>query len=227
MNEETAVELSIVNPVVKEFLNQKYRPADQRLLSFREIGERNLVPIILKETESVLSMLLKLTRPDKILEIGTAIGYSAAFFAYSCPDAEIYSIEKDDNSFRIAGKNIEAAGLEGQVHLYHGDGEDEIRRMGKEGINGFDLVFIDAGKSHYRRFLDAALTVSSDHAVIISDNILIHGLTVTAEQNTKNKHKTHMRKMREYLDYICSNPRFDTTLMAVGDGMAVSLLQTT
>lgn len=213
----------IVDPDVQAFLNQKYRPLNEKLAALREIGEKDRIPIILKETESILSILLYLKKPSKILEIGTAIGYSAAFFSYAVPDAEIYTIDNDELCIRAARHNLEAAGASDHVHVLFGDGQEQIEKLRDGGTDGFDFVFIDAAKSHYRRFCESAIEVCRKDALIVSDNILIHGLTVSEERDPRKKHRTHMRKMREYLDFLCTDPRLSTTLMAPGDGLAVSI----
>ena len=84
------LDMDITDRSVTEYINSKYKPPFEKLVPFRNVGERDRIPIILKETESVLSMLMDFTHPKKIFEIGTAIGYSTAFFAFSCPDAEVY-----------------------------------------------------------------------------------------------------------------------------------------
>ena len=216
------LEMNITDKSVTLYIRSKYKPVCDMLVPFRNVGERDKVPIILKETESVLSMLLDLTHPKKILEIGTAIGYSTAFFAFSCPDAVVYSIEKDEYMHKAAVQNIEHAGLSDRVKLFLGDGEEISRKLNDEGERDFDLIFIDAAKSHYRRFLDAALGIVSDEALIVSDNILQHGMTASEKFDPKNKHKTNILCMRDYLDYLNRDVHFSTTFMSVGDGLAVT-----
>ncbi len=187
------------------------------------MGEKDRVPIILKETETCLNLLLTLYRPSKILEIGTAIGYSALYYAERCPEAEIFTIEKDETAFSAAKNNIEAAGKTSQIHCLLGDGQEQIEKLKDQGTVGFDFVFIDAAKSHYRRFLDATLTVCREGTLIVSDNILQKAMTCSDEYDTQKKHKTNIRKMREYVDYISRDPSLETSLLAVGDGLAVTI----
>ncbi len=215
--------METTNELVRDFINGYYRPVDQRLAAFRDAGETLKVPIILKETEAVLSMLLKFGKPTRILEIGTAIGYSAAYFAWSCPEAEIITVEKDEYAYKTACANIEMSGLSDRVTLLMGDGQEQIEKLKDDGAGRFDFVFIDAAKSHYRRFLESAITVCSPGAMIVSDNILMHGMTVTDECDPKNKHRSNIRKMREYVDFITVDKRLETTLMSTGDGLAVSV----
>ena len=215
--------MDFIDRAVTKYITDKYKPADDRLVPFRNVGERDRIPIILKETESFLSMLLKLSKPGKIFEIGTAIGYSAAFFAISCPDALVYTVEKDEYAFNAARANIRNAGVQDRVKLFLGDGQEIADKLRDDGDTGFDLVFIDAAKSHYRRFLDSVLDIVSDEAVIVSDNILEHGMTADEKFDPKNKHRTNIYGMRSYINYLCRDKHFDTTLMTIGDGMAVTM----
>ncbi len=215
--------IEVINSKVKDYLEEKYQPVNAAMGSFRAMGERDMVPIILRETESILSVLLDMKKPKKILEIGTAIGYSASFFALTCPDAEIHTIEKEEASYRAACENVQKAGVGDRVHLYCGDGEEQIRAMAEAGVTSFDFIFIDAAKSHYQRFLDSALAVAEDGAIICSDNIMMHGMTVLPERDPKDKHRTNIRKMRDYLDFITGDPSLVTTLLPSGDGLAISV----
>ena len=215
--------MNITNDLVTEYINGRYQPAREGLAQLRQIGEGDNVPIILKETESLLGILLALKQPKKILEVGTAIGYSALYFAQRCKDAEIYTIEKNEYAFRSARHNIAAAGLEQRIHSILGDGQEQIEKLRDQGVNGFDFVFIDAAKSHYKRFFDAAISVCQKDALIVSDNILQRAMTVSDAYDPNGKHKTNIKKMREYVDYIARDRTLDTSLMSIGDGIAVSI----
>ena len=216
------LDMDITDRSVTEYINSKYKPPFEKLVPFRNVGERDGVPIIRQETESVLSMLIDLTHPKKIFEIGTAIGYSTAFFAMSCPDAEVVSVEKDENAYKAARLNMVNAGVDDRVRLYLGDGQEIADRLRDESEHDFDFVFIDAGKSHYRRFLDSVLGITADEALIVSDNILEHGMTADDEFDPKNKHKTNILNMRAYINHLMRDCHFRTTLMSVGDGLAVT-----
>ena len=217
--------MNITNDIVTEYLTSFYRAVSEELALLREIGERDRVPIILRETEMYLNTLLSLTRPKKILEIGTAIGYSALYYAEMCPAAEIYTIEKDEAAWNAARHNISAAGKTVQIHSLFGDGQEQIEKLRDQGCCDFDFVFIDAAKSHYRRFLEAALSVCQKDAVIVSDNILQRAMTVSDQYDPQKKHKTNVKKMRDYVDYICRSRELETSLMSTGDGLAVSIFR--
>ena len=215
--------MNITNDIVTEYLTSFYRAVSEELALLREIGERDRVPIILRVSEMFLNTLLSLTRPKKILEIGTAIGYSALYYAEMCPAAEIYTIEKDEAAWNAARHNISAAGKTVQIHSLFGDGQEQIEKLRDQGCCDFDFVFIDAAKSHYKRFLDAALSVCREGAVIVSDNILQKAMTASDAYDPQNKHKTNIRRMREYLTYITSDNTLQTSLLSIGDGLAVTI----
>ena len=111
---------------------------------------------------------------------------------------------------------------EGQILEVYVSQEQE-EKLSDSGIGDFDFVFIDGAKSHYRRFLDSALPLCRKGALIVSDNILMRAATVSEEYDTGRKHKTNRKKMREYVEYICSSRELETSLMSVGDGLAVSI----
>ena len=216
-------DLVITNKIVTEYIHEFYRPLSKTLEDLRAYGEEHEVPIILKETENFLNFLLALKKPVKILEIGTAIGYSAIYYASCCPSAEIYTVEKMDNMFEIATENVEKAGLSDRIHIYHGDGEECIDQIREEGTSGFDFVFIDAAKSHYKRFLDAALKICSEGAVIVSDNVLQKGITACEIHDVYRRNRTRTKYMKQYLEYITGDDRFETSLLSAGDGLALTI----
>ena len=213
----------ILNEEVTAFINQYYKSPNGQLAEMREFAEKEIVPIILKETEIYLNTLLPMIKPKKILEVGTAIGYSAIYFAIMCPDAEIFTIEKSEEAYNIALKNIEDAGFSDRIHCFLGDGEEQIEKMREEGEENFDLVFLDAAKSHYRRFTDSAIKICKDKAVILSDNIMQHGMTAVEVFLQYRKHRTNIRRMREFVEYISTDSKFRTSVLSIGDGIAVSI----
>ncbi|MGF6375560.1 putative O-methyltransferase YrrM [Clostridiales Family XIII bacterium PM5-7] len=214
---------NITNHFVTEYINTYYAPVNQALHQFRTIGEKNNVPIIQRETEQFLNSILALKEPKKILEIGSAIGYSATYFAAACPQAQVYTIEKNEQVFLEAEKNTKTYGYHDRIHCLLGDGEEQIKALAKQDIVDFDFVFLDAGKSHYRRFLDAAITVCAQDAIIISDNILQRGMTASDTFDTHDKHRTNIKQMRDYLEYICTDSQFSSSLYSIGDGVAMTI----
>lgn len=204
------------------FLEDRYRPCDDRLAGLREENRAEGIPIIRRETEAFLAILLGLKKPKRILEIGSAAGYSAAFFALRCPQAEIYTIEVDADLHRQAEETMKKLGLADRVHCLLGDGADQTEGIWEDWIRDFGFVFIDASKSHYREFFDWALKISAPGAVICADDIFQHGITVSKALDPRGKHRTNARKMREFTKEIADDPRLETAILGVGDGLSVS-----
>ncbi len=217
---------NITNEVVTKYINRFYQPLTPALGALRQEAEQAEVPIILKETEQYLKTMLVVVKPQRILEIGCAVGYSAMFFA-ACCGAEVVTIEKDPETYETACANLRRLGYEDRVTILCGDGEEAVNQLKQEEIAPFDLVFIDAAKSHYQRFMEAALTVCTPDAVIICDNVLFKAKVADDSYDPSGKHKTNIRKMRAFLEYIQSCPNMETAVLAVGDGISVTKLNAT
>ena len=143
---------NIINPEVVEYITSLYRPVNEDFGRFRAEAEADRVPIILPDTESLILNLLRIMKPQRILEIGTAVGYSASCFAAVC-DADITTVEVKEETAGIARANIDRFGFSERIEVLCGDGEEIVNNLDMQ----YDFVFIDAAKSHYRRFWDAAL----------------------------------------------------------------------
>ena len=206
---------------IAEFIGRYYEPVSDELMELREFAEERYIPVIRRETENFFNVLFSVYKPSSILEIGTAIGYSSMYFALKCPDASIFTIERDEKVFAVAEKNISDLGLKDRISMFLGDGEEITNRLSKENKR-FDLVFIDAAKSHYKRFVDSAMSAAKSGALIISDDIFQRGTTINEEIDPTRKHRTNIRRMQEYVEYITSHPSLETMMLNVGDGLAVS-----
>ena len=212
---------NITNEIVTEYMNQFYQSPDPRLLKLRQQAENRNIPIILRETEDFFGVLLSIVQPKRILEIGTAVGYSAAYFAIKT-GGQVVTIERDPQFANEAAFNIEELGLKSQIRLIQGDGVQSTIQLAAQGEADFDLVFIDAAKSHYKAFLDGALPLCHEGTVILSDNVLFRGRVASDIYDPDKKHKTSIRQLREYVEYIYSHPRLQTSVIACGDGVAIS-----
>lgn len=219
--------MNIVNDKITEYLDGLYRPLSSGLEKLRRESEKNNIPIILKDTETMLMAFVMSLSPVNILEIGTAVGYSAACFASVCPKASVTTIEARDTSCEKARENLKDLGLDNRVKVIHGDAEEVLRRMREKAEEHenrpFDFVFIDAAKSHYREYWDHIMELITDDAVIVSDNVLLKGITASEEYLTTRRDRTSMMRMREYLDYITGLADVYTSVLPVGDGLALSV----
>ena len=192
------------------------------MTDFRKLAEADHIPIIRRDTESYIAKVIRKEKIKLILEYGTAIGYSAAFFDGINEDTKVYSVEKDSYAFEAAKHNLKVLGREAKVELLLGDAL--TLTDGIKSISGgeFDLIFIDGGKSHYLDLVKEAMTLCKRGGIIMSDDIWQRGLTKMNPIEAKRKHRTSMRNMQEYLDYITTSAELDTELLDVGDGLAVS-----
>lgn len=218
----------ITNEAVTDYLVSFYRPLTPELGDLRENCEKEPVPIILRETEDFLSTFMEILKPKRVLEIGTAVGYSSMFFAEKIRqynDIEgypVYTIEKDDDAFIRAGNEIKKLGYDKAVRQFLGDGEECIEDIIKDdGSVRFDMIFIDAAKSHYKRFLEASLKVLSDDGVIICDDTLFQGRPALEGEIPPRKHRTNTLALREYNEFVMTDPRFSSTHTAIGNGLTI------
>ena len=216
---------NITNDLVTDYINGFYTPLTDELGKLRVDSEEKNVPIILKETESFLKTFLGVIKPARILEIGCAVGYSAMFFA-QLTGAEVYTIEKNSDMVETAVKNIESLGYAEKINVFEGDGEEIAELLKKEGTKPFDVVFIDAAKSHYQRFFDACLPLCGPDTMIIADNVLFKGRIADDKYDPDGKYKTNIRRMREFIAYIMNKPSLDSSILAVGDGLSITRFKT-
>ena len=175
------------------------------------------VPIIMDDTLEVIAKILDEIKPKKILEIGTAVGYSAICFSeYLQENGKIDTIERDTERVKEARKNIKKAEVEEKINIYEGDAVEILPTLN----DGYDVVFIDAAKGKYPFFLNQALRMIKPGGVIFADNILYKGY-VMSDYN-KHKQRTAVRNLREYIAEITNNEKLETEILEVGDGLAIS-----
>ena len=175
------------------------------------------IPIIMDDTLEVIENLLKNRKITKILEIGTAVGYSAICFSkFLDKEGIIDTIERDEERVEKARENIKKAEVEEMINIHFGDAVEILPTFEDK----YDMIFIDAAKGKYPFFLSHALRLLSENGIIIADNVLYKGY-VMSDYN-KHKQRTAVRNLREYLKEISENPELETQILEVGDGLAVS-----
>lgn len=197
---------------------------DENILSkIKEEALKNHVPILQDESLALILMVLNLKKPNKILEIGTAVGYSAINFSryLDGENSKIKTIEIKDNMAEIARKNIKDMGLEEKIEVVQADATKYLETLDEE--NTYDVVFIDAAKGQYLVFLKEAIRLIKNGGVIIADNVLFKG-RVLSDYN-EHKHRTATNRLREYLKLIEEDKRLESTLVKIGDGVAISIVK--
>ena len=175
------------------------------------------IPIIMDETLEVIEKYLSKNKLNRILEIGTAVGYSAICFTeFLAENGVIDTIEREADRVEEAKKNIKLAEVENKINIYQGDAVEILPTLNQQ----YDVVFIDAAKGKYPFFLKEALRMINKNGIIFADNILYKGY-VMSDYN-KHKQRTAVRHLREYIKEITENPNFETEILEVGDGLSVT-----
>lgn len=189
----------------------------EELQKIKEKALEEHIPIIMDDTLEVVDKILKETKPKKILEIGTAVGYSAMCFSeYLQEDGIIDTIERDEERIVEAKVNIEKVGVAEKINILEGDAVEILPTL----TGKYDMIFIDAAKGKYPFFLKEALRMLEKDGVILADNILYKGY-VMSDYN-KHKQRTAVRNLREYIHEVTEDPNLETEILEVGDGLAIS-----
>ena len=180
----------------------------------------DLVPVIRREMQSFLKVLLAIHRPLRVLEVGTAVGFSALLFCeYGPENMQVTTIEKYEKRIPIARENFRRAGRENQITLLEGDAADIL----KELQESYDLIFMDAAKGQYIHFLDDVLRLMKPGSVLVSDNVLQGGDIIESHYAVERRNRTIYKRMREYLYELKHNDKLLTSVIPLGDGVTVSV----
>ena len=175
------------------------------------------IPIIMDDTLEVIQKILIENKPNKILEIGTAVGYSAICFSEFLDETgKIDTIERDADRVKQAKENIIKTEVQDKINIYEGDAVEILPTLNEK----YDIVFIDAAKGKYPFFLHEAIRMIKSKGIIIADNVLYKGY-VLGDYN-KHKQRTAVRNLREYIKEITENENLETEILEVGDGLAIS-----
>ena len=193
----------------------------KELEKIKEKALKENIPIIMDDTLEVMEKYLITKKPQRILEIGTAVGYSAICFTeFLTEDGMIDTIERDIERVKEAKENIKRVGVEEKIHIYEGDAVEILPTLDEK----YDVVFIDAAKGKYPFFLKESMRMLKSDGIIFADNILYKGY-VMSDYN-KHKQRTAVRNLREYIKEVSENPNLETEILEVGDGLAISKMRT-
>lgn len=189
----------------------------KELIKIKERALEEHIPIIMDDTLDVINKELENIKPSRILEIGTAVGYSAICFSeFLAENGVIDTIERDHDRVLEALENIKKAEVEDKINILEGDAVEILPTL----ENRYDVVFIDASKGKYPFFLKEALRMISSKGIIFADNVLYKGY-VLSDYN-KHKQRTAVRNLREFLSDLESNDKLETRILNVGDGLAIA-----
>lgn len=188
----------------------------QLLEEMENYAKENNVPIMMKDGIEFLTNYIKENNVKNILEIGTAIGYSAIKMALVNDDIYVTTIERDEERYNEAIKNIKEANLGNQINVILDDA------FNVDIDFKFDLIFIDAAKAQYIKFFEKFKENLSDNGVIVSDNLKFHGLVDTTDKIESRNVRQLVRKLKNYVEFLENNEEFETTFYDLGDGVAIS-----
>lgn len=181
--------------------------------------EESYAPIVQKSTEQLIVTLLKLIKPQRVLEVGTAVGYSAILMADNLPDdSTIVTIERYKKHADIAVDNVFASGYEKKIKVIEGEAAEVLHWLDGQ----FDFIFLDAAKGQYIEFLPDIMRLLKSGGVLLSDNILYHGM-VEDEEKVERRKITIVKRLHMYLEEIMSNEKLTTSIIPIGDGVALSV----
>lgn len=197
---------------LQEIADQK---SGSRYQQMEDYARLRFIPIIHKEASDVLVYFIQTEQPKRILELGTAMGYSSIRMADTADGVLVDTIERDPEMIALAKANVATFGLAERIHIFEG----EIDEVLAELPGPYDFIFIDAGKSHYRAYLERSLEIISPRGMIICDNVLVRGLV--AQESVERKHSTIITKMRNFIEDVSLDNRFLSMVLPVGDGLLI------
>lgn len=178
------------------------------------------VPIIRREMQSFLKVLLRLKEPERILEVGTAVGFSTLLMSTYAPEnCKIITIENYEKRIPIARQNIQKAGREDQITLLPGDAQEILKTLEEP----FDFIFMDAAKGQYIHFLPEVMRLLKPGGVLISDNVLQDGDLIESHFAVERRNRTIYKRMREYLYVLKHHEELETSILPLGDGVTISI----
>lgn len=210
----------IVNERIVSYIHSLERSNGEVCDEIEEFAHQTNVPIIRKEMESFLRVLIEIKKPKRILELGTAIGYSAILMANTMSEnCRITTIENYDKRIPIAKDNFKRAGVEEKVELLEGDALEILQKINEP----YDFVFMDAAKAQYLVYLKEIMRLLPVGGILIADNVLQDGELVESRYAVERRNRTIHSRMREYLYEVKNMKELETTIIPIGDGITLSV----
>lgn len=188
------------------------------LRDLEKFAQKNHVPIVEPETAQLLKVLLKMNKPKTILEVGTAIGYSALIMAEATSrDTKITTIERNENMIKEAHKNISSSPYKDRIRIIEGDAEEVLPHL----KDTYDFIFLDAAKGQYLDFFKYCASYLNKGGLIVSDNVLFKGM-VASDKLVVRRKKTIVTRLRAFLSYINDLDGYTSSVIPIGDGVALT-----
>lgn len=208
--------MEIVASFVSDYIRNLEKSTDSLLIEMEDYALKNKVPIIEVEVARFLEILVKLKKPKRILEIGTAIGYSSIIMHRAYPKSKITTIEIDEKNFLKAKEFIKKSNYTKNIDVIFADANDALEFIKAD----YDMIFMDAAKGQYINFFEKSVERLTKGGILVSDNILFRGL-VAKEKNNVRRKNTIVKRLKEFLNMITNSEVFSTTIVPIDDGMAI------
>ncbi|MGB5822574.1 MAG: O-methyltransferase [Proteocatella sp.] len=213
---------NITNNLVSQYINDRTYPVSELQSEMEIYAKDNVVPIVTRDTLALLKSIIEIKKPGKILEFGTAIGYSSIMICDTLEgECKLTSIERNEKRYNKALENIEKSGFQKQIQVIHADALES-----KEAVQAqtYDFVFIDAAKGQYQLFFDMVYDNVESGGIIVSDNIFHKAMVCETDiSRVERRQRTIYRRMNDYLDFLTkNNEEFHTSLVPIGDGLAIT-----
>lgn len=203
---------------ITEYIRATIQPNIGILSELEEYAAQNHVPIIQPEVAALMKVIGSLKKPARILEVGTAIGYSAILFSsFLQPGGIIDTVERNDQMIELARRNIKSMALGNTINVIAGDAIEVLACLDKS----YDMIFLDAAKGQYNEFLEQSKRMLVPGGLLVSDNVLYKGMIATDHLVVRRK-KTIVNRMRSFLKTLCEDEEFETSIIPIGDGVALS-----
>lgn len=208
----------IVQDYIEDYIRGLIPLDNPQIEEFRNRALKDQIPIIHKEVQKQIELLIHSNKIQSILEVGTAVGFSASVFAQAMgPTGQVDTIERSLKMIVQADENITSLGLKNQINLMIGDAQEKLEELTKT----YDMIFLDGAKGHYIHLLDDCLRCLKPGGLLISDNVLFKGMIASDDLVIRRK-ITIVKRMRKYLETISDHPQLVTSILPLGDGLAIS-----
>jgi len=211
-----------VDERMEVFLELYRKQPSEEIRDLEERAKKDQVPIIRRGTRDLLGYLLRTNKPKQVLEVGTAVGYSALYMLENLPEnSGITTVEKVPMRLTEAKKNFARLDPEGRINLREGDATEVLKDLVEEGKK-FDFIFMDAAKGQYLNFLPNVLELLEEGGLLVTDNILHEGDILESRYAVTRRDRTIHSRMRDYLKALTDHPKLETICLPLGDGMTLS-----
>lgn len=202
---------------IEDYIRSILPKNNEQLQIMEEYAKENHVPIVEPEVAQLLKVLLKTNNPKNILELGTAIGYSALIMAEATKGCQITSIERRADMIKLAEENIGKTKYKDRIKILEGDAEDVLPTLEEK----YDFIFLDAAKGQYMEFFNQCIRVLEPGGTIVSDNVLFKGMVATDTLVIRRK-KTIVKRLRQFLEHINQIEGYTSCVIPIGDGVAIT-----